>query len=385
MSSPTNVESSPSPTHQDEEIPLPNKQYTIPSTGHTYAYIYYPAKNVEGDGSGEKKIKEKEKGTLLWLHGFPSTSAEWRHQIPYFLHLGYGILAPDLLGYGETSKPLNINAYIGKSMAAEIVAIIDHEQIRSPLIAIGHDWGTYLLSRLATFHGDRFEKFVFMSVPFTRPGVKGDVHAVNGKTRRELGYEVLGYQVWFAEDGEAGRIMGENWESFFNIIYPSSPLIWTTSFAPLGSLRHFLLTSTPSSTSHLLAPWISPQAKDHHHQAFRANYDAPLMWYKRGMASLGWEDERRALERGEIESGLGGKGKRVLMVAGLRDTLCDAGVARRVMRGCVEGGGLKCVDVDAGHWIMLEKPGETNEILRRFFEGEEVVEGTEDIIRHSEF
>lgn len=51
-----------------EEIPLPNKEYTIPGTGHTYAYIYHPAQPVE-EGSGKKKA------TLLWLHGFPSTSA----------------------------------------------------------------------------------------------------------------------------------------------------------------------------------------------------------------------------------------------------------------------------------------------------------------------
>lgn len=39
------------------------------------------------------------------------------------------------------------------------------------------------------------------------------------------------------------------------------------------------------------------------------------------------------------------------------------------MKGVVEEGRLSCVDVDAGHWIMLEKPEETNEILRSFLEG----------------
>ncbi|PVH73549.1 alpha/beta-hydrolase [Cadophora sp. DSE1049] len=337
----------------------------IPSTGHMYAYIYHPVKEVDDGSEGGKK----KKATLLWLHGFPSTSAEWRHQIPYFLALGYGILAPDLLGYGGTSKPLDINAYIGHSMASEIMSIVDHEQISSPLIAIGHDWGTYLLSRLATFHGDRFEKFVFLSVAFGRPGVKVDVNAVNEKMKRRLGYEQLGYQVWFAEE-EAGRVIGENWESFFNLVYPSSPQIWTSSFAPLGSLKHFLLTNTPASSSHILAPWISSKAKEHHDKTFGGNYDAPLMWYKRGVESVGWEEERGAVERGEIRGDL--RGRDVLMVGGLKDTVCGADTARAIMKGCVEEERLSCVDIDAGHWIMLEKPGETNEVLRRFFEGERV-------------
>lgn len=64
---------------------------------------------------------------------------EWRNQIPYFLSLGYGILAPDLLGYGGTSKPLDINAYVGKSMAAEITAILDHEGVDGDVVGIAHD------------------------------------------------------------------------------------------------------------------------------------------------------------------------------------------------------------------------------------------------------
>ncbi|KAK0124651.1 hypothetical protein ONS95_009597 [Cadophora gregata] len=362
---------------ETEDIPLPNKTYTIPSTGHTYVYIYHPAQHINIEGTSNKKHP-----TLLWLHGFPSTSAEWRNQVPYFLNLGYGILAPDLLGYGGSSKPLDVDAYVGKAMAAEIVAILENEGVYEEgggeVVGIGHDWGTYLLSRLATFYPERFSALVFMSVGFHRPGVKGNIHAVNEKTKRRLGYEQAGYQVWFASE-EAGRVLGENWETFFNLIYPTNPQTWTTSFAPLGSLKRFLLTNTHSSTSHILAPWISPQAKDHHHKNFTvepgsiSGYEAPLMWYKRGIQSTGWEDEKRALDVGEIRRDLrdlgGGKG-RVLMVGGLRDTVCSAETARMVMRGVVDEGKLRCVDVDAGHWIMLERPGKTNEILRRFLEGE---------------
>lgn len=48
-------------------------------------------------------------------------------------------------------------------------------------------------------------------------------------------------------------------------------------------------------------------------------YDAPLMWYKRGMESLGWVEEREMLDRKEIDEGV--KGKDVLMVGGLGDTV----------------------------------------------------------------
>lgn len=63
---------------------------------------------------------------------------------------------------------------MGKSMASDIVGILDREGLhgkeRGKVIGIAHDWGTYLLSQLAVWYEDRFEKLVFFSVPFSPPG-----------------------------------------------------------------------------------------------------------------------------------------------------------------------------------------------------------------------
>jgi soluble epoxide hydrolase/lipid-phosphate phosphatase len=182
---------------------LPNKTYTIPSTGHKYAYIHYPPSN----GS---------KPTLLFLHGFPSTSHDWRFQIPHFRSLGYGILAPDLLGYGGTDKPTDVRCYLGSEMSKEVIAILDHEGLgpkdakgSGGVVAIAHDWGTYVLSQLASRYQDRFEKFVFMSVPYTIPGRRTDIEMVNKRTKEKFGYEMMGYWLFFSTP-RAGRVIGEN-------------------------------------------------------------------------------------------------------------------------------------------------------------------------------
>jgi soluble epoxide hydrolase/lipid-phosphate phosphatase len=182
---------------------LPNKTYNIPTTGHKYAYISYPPSNPS-------------KPTLLFLHGFPSTSHDWRFQILHFRSLGYGILAPDLLGYGGTDKPKDVNCYVGSEMSKEIIAILDHEGLgpkgqggSNGVIAIAHDWGTYLLSQLASRYQYRFEKFVFMSVPYTIPGRRTDVDLVNRKTKERLGYEMMGYFLFLAS-ARAGKVLGEN-------------------------------------------------------------------------------------------------------------------------------------------------------------------------------
>ena len=176
-------------------FPTPNKTLTLPS-GTTYAYIHHPPSSPS-------------RTTLLFLHGFPSTSYEWRNQIPYFTARGYGILAPDLLGVGGSSKPTSPSSYIGVIMAADIISILDHEDIKDPIVGIGHDWGTFPLSRLAIYYPERFQKYVFVSVPFRPPGVMMDVHAINEATEKELGYPMCEYWLFFTEDG-TGKLLGDH-------------------------------------------------------------------------------------------------------------------------------------------------------------------------------
>jgi pimeloyl-ACP methyl ester carboxylesterase len=112
---------------------VPNKTHYIPSTSHTYAYLFLPPSSPS-------------KPTLLILHGFPSTPHDYRFQIRHFYTLGYGILAPSLLGYPPTSCPLTVESYIGKFMAEEIIEILEHEGLEiGKVVGIAHDWGTYLL------------------------------------------------------------------------------------------------------------------------------------------------------------------------------------------------------------------------------------------------
>jgi len=65
--------------------------------GFTYSYI-----NIKAQDSNP---------TFLLLHGFPSSVYDWRKQITSLSEAGYGILAPDLLGYGETDHPDDVGIH----------------------------------------------------------------------------------------------------------------------------------------------------------------------------------------------------------------------------------------------------------------------------------
>ncbi|MCJ1421554.1 hypothetical protein MMC32_007918 [Xylographa parallela] len=93
--------------------------------GTHYAYAYAAA--------------SASKSTFLLLHGFPSSSYDWRHQVHALAAKGFGILAPDLLGYGGTDSPVDVEAYSLQRMGDHIAEILAKEGIQK-VIGVGHDW-----------------------------------------------------------------------------------------------------------------------------------------------------------------------------------------------------------------------------------------------------
>jgi soluble epoxide hydrolase/lipid-phosphate phosphatase len=158
-----------------------NKRFTT-NDGDTYAYDYVPAKD--------------NKSTFLFIHGCPSSRHDWRYQVTDLTKAGYGVIAPDCLGYGDTDKPVDIEAYHLKRLSGHFAELLDHEKI-SKVVGVGHDWGSMVLSRVVVWQPERFEKLVFMSAGYCAPGVFFDVDGLNVWSQSEVGYMQLGYWYFF--------------------------------------------------------------------------------------------------------------------------------------------------------------------------------------------
>lgn len=101
-------------------------------------------------------------------------------------------------------------------MAADIIFLVDHVQSQNEtmtkggkVVGIAHDWGVYLLSQLAIYYEDRFDKFIFMSVAFIPPGAAFDVPTLNAATEQALGYPIFGYWLFMSDD-RAGQVIADN-------------------------------------------------------------------------------------------------------------------------------------------------------------------------------
>jgi soluble epoxide hydrolase/lipid-phosphate phosphatase len=131
------------------------KTVTVPS-GTPYAYVYFAQ-------------TDPLKSTILFLHGFPSSSYDWLYQIPYFAARGYDIIAPDLLSYGGTDKPHAVEPYIFKIMAADIVALLEYEGL-DKVHTVGYDFGSIFLSAIINYYPSRILSSTFLAVPKSPPG-----------------------------------------------------------------------------------------------------------------------------------------------------------------------------------------------------------------------
>jgi pimeloyl-ACP methyl ester carboxylesterase len=76
----------------------------------------------------------------LLLHGFPESRESWRQQLPALAALGWRAVAPDLRGYGDSSRPSGKDAYRIERLVEDVAALF--EALRAERrILIGHDWG----------------------------------------------------------------------------------------------------------------------------------------------------------------------------------------------------------------------------------------------------
>ena len=85
---------------------------------------------------------------VVLLHGWPETWYEWRHVMPA-LAKNFTVIAPDLRGLGDSSKPLT--GYDGKTVAEDIHQLVTQLGFRT-IFLVGHDIGTQVAYSYAAAH-----------------------------------------------------------------------------------------------------------------------------------------------------------------------------------------------------------------------------------------
>ncbi len=81
--------------------------------------------------------------TFLCLHGEPSWSFLYRRMIPVFLESGARVIAPDLLGFGRSDKPVEQSDYSFNFHRDYLLALVKRLNLKN-ITLVCQDWGGLL-------------------------------------------------------------------------------------------------------------------------------------------------------------------------------------------------------------------------------------------------
>ena len=100
----------------------------------------------------------------LLLHGFPECRISWRHQLAPLATLGWRVVAPDLRGYGDTTRPRERDAFRLDRLVEDVAGLFDALGARRRLL-VGHDWGAVIAWMFAIRRVRPLDGLVIMNVP----------------------------------------------------------------------------------------------------------------------------------------------------------------------------------------------------------------------------
>ncbi|MGB3502399.1 MAG: alpha/beta hydrolase [Mesorhizobium sp.] len=96
---------------------------------------------------------------IICLHGFPEYWAAWR-DVMTDLARDFFVIVPDQRGYNLSTKPQGVDAYKGRALASDIVALAEHFAPRQKIALAGHDWGASVAYAVAMLFPERVSHLI---------------------------------------------------------------------------------------------------------------------------------------------------------------------------------------------------------------------------------
>lgn len=94
---------------------------------------------------------------ILMLHGEPSWSYLYRKMIPIFVEAGYRAIAPDLIGFGRSDKPVSMEVHTYQFHVDTQREFIEALNLTN-LTFVGQDWGGLIGLRIVAENEERFAR-----------------------------------------------------------------------------------------------------------------------------------------------------------------------------------------------------------------------------------
>ena len=263
--------------------------------------------------------------------------------------------------------------YNYQQQANSLAQILDHESVpkEKSVIPVGHDWGSAVSQRFYLYHRKRCVGLSLLSLAYQIPSDQPfDLEKVNGLTEKRLGYPQWEYWNFFTAP-DAPKLMSENIGRFWDVNngnYPSPKPeehgrdIWMREmFCTPNAMREYV-TGTGKYEGYTVP--LKPYKKGEElkrsfiERMSRDGFEGPVCYYHSLKNNTMLEDEKelsKSKENKMIEVPL-------LYIGQTGDWVC-----RTDLMGDAKSQGLvpdlEEKVVDAGHWVLYEKPEDIAEII----------------------
>ncbi|KAF2456498.1 Alpha/Beta hydrolase protein [Lineolata rhizophorae] len=285
--------------------------------------------------------------TIFLIHGFPDLSMGWRCQIPMLVDMGLRVVAPDMMGYGGTDAPRvppeSMHLY-GFKRAADDIAELACQLGESQIVLGGHDWGGMIVWRTAQWHPELVTHIINLT-PYAGPGK--DFVSLEQLAKGPL--PLLGYQLQFAGPEVEGRAQTRSQiKAFLNGLFGGRG---PNGEAGISAQKGILFDNLPKLG--IARPWGDEMVEYYADQYARNGLHGPLNWYRTRRAN--YEDELQ-LRKHTIEVP-------TLFIQATCDPILRPWMSKNLERHVTN---VVRAQVDATHWILIEKPDEVNKIVHQW-------------------
>lgn len=269
----------------------------------------------------------------LCLHGFPDSAWGWRKFAPLLADRGFRVVAPFSRGYAPTGPAPDGDYHIGALMYD---ALAVHRELGAPAdaVLIGHDWGAFTASAIASYPDSPFAEHISMAVPPV-----GAINQTRGSIGRQLrmmprqlrnSWYILFFQVPGLPERLLPRVIQRLWRDW----------------GPAGY-------DTDTELAEALAALPSPA----HRRA--------AVGYYRAMV----RPSRPAARYTDLHKWCFGIPRVPLLhLQGLKDGAMEAGYAEAVVDVLPPGSAMVTMP-SAGHFLQIERPGDTADAVLDYLGG----------------
>ncbi len=216
----------------DYEYPYPVQYREFDAQQHSLEMAYM---DVAPEGTASSPH------TVLLLHGKNFSGAYWARTIDALVEEGYRVIAPDQIGFGKSSKPVDYQ-YSFHALARHTKALLDEQEV-GPVTVVGHSMGGMLATRFALMFPDRTEQLALVN-PIGLEDWKRKVpyQSIDEQVQQELEATPSGVKEYMQEsyfDGQwkdaydplveiqAGWIRGPDYETIARVSARTYDMIFT--------------------------------------------------------------------------------------------------------------------------------------------------------------